>query len=400
MRINKAQFVEQFSNKKIDVADLRRDSEISTTQKNKLVQADINGDGFIQGSNELNRLFEKVDHFDNDGDRNTLEINNNSHSLHLKQALERSSEPLSPSQAPSSNDRLNTLLQSNPQIRTKQDAVNFFMRRNQNNWAAADRDAQRHGLRLGELTQDRNAPLRSNTQPAPAPVQPMPPSQPTPPSTPTPNLPTPLQPAPARGPVALQNTSRMTEGQKYDYYKGLIEDGGGRFNNGTNKRNLLALRTETNTHTNGGRGVYDDKMVMVWKDSQGNKRVREYTANTEPSAQYEGRQGTDVNGDGRRDLGRVPAGYYEYSRSRSSRFGDILRPTNTINAERDTNHDGFFRDGRFGDSGYSMLFHKGGNTNTGSAGCQTFSSSEWSRFWRDLNTNGNPGTVGYTIVNI
>jgi len=36
----------------------------------------------------------------------------------------------------------------------------------------------------------------------------------------------------------------------------------------------------------------------------------------------------------------------------------------------------------------------------GSAGCQTMPPSEYGRFWRDMNSDGNPGKVGYTVINV
>jgi hypothetical protein len=195
-------------------------------------------------------------------------------------------------------------------------------------------------------------------------------------------------------------TAGMSESQKYDHYRALIEENGGRFKTGSNQRNLISLRKETNTRANGGRGVYDDRTAMLWTDAQGRKHVREYTSNTEPSARYEGRYGVDANGDGRKDLGRLPAGHYEYRTGHSSSLGKVLRPTQSVNAERDTNHDGWFRERARASAGQSMLFHAGGNSMTGSAGCQTMSPAEYNRFWRDLNLNGNPGNIGYTLINL
>lgn len=196
------------------------------------------------------------------------------------------------------------------------------------------------------------------------------------------------------------STAGMSESQKYDFYKDLIQDNGGTFQSKANKRNILSLRTETDADANGGKGRYDDTTVMLWTDRNGRKRVREYTSNTEPSARYRGRLGADVDGDGRKDQGRLPAGYYEYRTERHGKFGNVLRPTSATMAERDTNQDGLFNDGASSSAGRTMLFHKGGNTITGSAGCQTMKPAEYNRFWRDLTAVGNPGTVGYTLINV
>jgi predicted chitinase len=193
--------------------------------------------------------------------------------------------------------------------------------------------------------------------------------------------------------------SSMSEAEKYDHYKKIIEAQGGRVNETPGQRNLLGLRQETNTNANGGQGVYDDKMVMLWKDASGTPRVREYQANTEPSARYRGRMGQDVNGDGRLDQGRLSTGTYEYGFS-TYRGGPALAMIGDSQVERDTNQDGLFNDGRKSGGGNSMLFHVGGNNMTGSAGCQTMPPAEYDRFWRDLTRDGKSARLNYTLVNM
>lgn len=194
-------------------------------------------------------------------------------------------------------------------------------------------------------------------------------------------------------------TAGMTEAQKYDYYQNMIRQNGGQFRTGPGDKNVLSVRTPTNTHANNNQGVYDDKTVMLWTDRNGTKHVREYQSNTDPSARYEGRYGADANGDGRRDLGRLPTGYYEYQMGSSSTLGRVLRPTQNQMVERDTNHDGNFNDGARSSAGQSILFHAGGNSMTGSAGCQTMPPAEYNRFWADLTRDGGNGRIGYTLVN-
>jgi hypothetical protein len=201
--------------------------------------------------------------------------------------------------------------------------------------------------------------------------------------------------------TAIQDLAGMNEAQRYDHLRALAEQNGGRIDETPGQRNIISLRTETNTGANNGQGVYDDKTYVMWTDQNGQRHVREYDSNTEPSGRYQGRYGVDANGDGSRDLGRIPAGYYEYAVERGhSQFGNVLRPTQSINAERDTNHDGRFNDGHFGDSGRTMLFHAGGNNMTGSAGCQTMRPADYDRFWRDVTGGGNGARIGYTLINV
>ena len=49
-------------------------------------------------------------------------------------------------------------------------------------------------------------------------------------------------------------------------------------------------------------------------------------------------------------------------------------------------------------AGVSMLFHAGGDRGVGSAGCQTMPPDEYERFWSDVNADGDPGVIGYTLI--
>ena len=203
-------------------------------------------------------------------------------------------------------------------------------------------------------------------------------------------------------------TDQMTSDEKYDYYAGEIQKNQGTVRKGTNQRNLIAFRRTTkSTKDKRSGGRYDDRMAMIWIDENGTKRSEEYTANTEPSAHYLGTLGDDADSDGRLDQGRLPAGFYVYRvDSYVSQPGataqPALRPTADIYAERDTNHDGLFNDGPGAKSsaGRSLLIHKGGNWQTYSAGCQTLPPAEFASFWNSLVSQGDPGDVGYTVINL
>jgi len=199
-------------------------------------------------------------------------------------------------------------------------------------------------------------------------------------------------------------TAGMTEAQKYDYYRGVIEQGGGTVNDAPGARNMLAVRTETSTRANGGKGAYDDQMAMIWRDAQGVPHVREYMGNTEPSGQYEGRQGEDADRNGTLDQGRLRPGSYEFRDNGRFLGRRSMRMTGDAQVDRDTNHDGRFNDGVVTRGGGSMLIHRGGENGnskgTWSAGCQTLPSREYDRFMRDLTDNGRGApSLRYTLVN-
>ena len=298
------------------------------------------------------------------------------------------------------------LISNNPNIRTNQDLINHLYQEGGGSWGGASQAAERYNQDLNALTRNRDGVIDRSSATPTNPAAPAAPTAPTGPAAPTP----PTRPdttTPSTNPVgnvsATADTSRMSEAERYDHYSSLIQQNGGQLKTGPNERNIISLRRETDADVRGGRGSYDDRTAMLWTDSQGRKRVTEYQSNTEPSARYRGRIGVDANGDGRLDQGRLPAGYYEYRTGSSNSLGRVLRPTQSTMAERDINQDGLFNAadrGAMGSAGRSMLFHAGGNTLTGSAGCQTMAPGEYNRFWSDLNSSGNPGNIGYTLINL
>jgi LysM repeat protein len=171
---------------------------------------------------------------------------------------------------------------------------------------------------------------------------------------------------------------------------------------------VVALRVDSNTKINGGAGKYDDVMAVVWKKADGSYTVKTFSGNTEPSAQYayngpKASKGshTDMNKDGKTDLGRLVAGNYRYESNGIFLGNQSFRAKGTQTTERDTNQDGLFnsadsnRIDRQG-AGNSMLIHQGGNNNTWSAGCQTIPKSEYNNF---LATLGSQNSFSYVLIN-
>lgn len=197
---------------------------------------------------------------------------------------------------------------------------------------------------------------------------------------------------PSRGPVN-RDTKGMSEGEKYDHYAKIIEANGGEVN--ANGRNVVAVRNPTDTDTNGGQGAYDDVTAVVWKDADGTKRVVEVASNTEPNASYRGSMGQDANGDGRLDQGSLQPGTYTYAPT-TFKGGAAFQMNGDAEVDRDVNQDGVFGNDRGASSGggNSMLFHVGGSTGTGSAGCQTFAPGEYDQFLAAVGGN----SFTYTLV--
>ena len=182
----------------------------------------------------------------------------------------------------------------------------------------------------------------------------------------------------------MPSTKGMSEAQKYELYSGYVNaygDAQAKADLAAGKQVILGLRTETSLNANGGKGAYDDRIVVLQKGD----KVQEFAANTEPSAQYDGRYGSDFNGDGRKELGRIAEGTVTFQKSASSSLGNVLRPTESHAIQRDTNPDGRIDDsdakGKGVSTDNSFLFHAGGNSNTGSAGCQTLKPGDFQAFW-------------------
>lgn len=184
-------------------------------------------------------------------------------------------------------------------------------------------------------------------------------------------------------------------GAQYAYFQKRV---GKHFKTGPNQMNLIGYRHPTSTYANGGRGVYDDKLYMVWKDASGHPHVQRFTYNADPAQVFVG-TAKDVNGDGRGDLGRIPAGFHSFALStRAGTGAHCLRTAQgDFKVERDVNHDGRFDEHRLSSGGSNFLFHEGGSTGTWSQGCQTLAPSQWQKFWSAVKHAH--GTIGYTLIN-
>lgn len=164
---------------------------------------------------------------------------------------------------------------------------------------------------------------------------------------------------------------------------------------------LVAVRTDSSTGANGGQGEYNDTMALVWKDGAGRYHAQSFQGNTEPAGKYAARgYGNDVNGDGRKELGRLVEGNYRYELQGGTFAGNrFFRATENQTALRDSNHDGRFTGADTIDrtgAGRSMLIHQGGNSTTGSAGCQTLRPSDFNAL---LGALGGQSRFSYVLVN-
>ncbi|WP_231118092.1 XVIPCD domain-containing protein [Lysobacter silvisoli] len=252
---------------------------------------------------------------------------------------------------------------------------------------------------------------------------------------------------------AENETATLSQAQQYDVYASVIAARGtqaARDALGGQDRVILGMRNETQTTQNSGRGQYDDRMVVVWRDADGGRHAREFNqVTTEPTAQYDHHagsdgnriyadtqrqaprlaaspgyenvrtrkiEGDDVNGDRVRDMGRLSEGTVEMVETVHASNGHTrngrefsLRPSDEAvrnganRVERDTNADGWF-DSRdvngVQDLNNTFKIHRGSNTNTDSAGCQTIGGGEHTDFINTVRGNPNQDRWQYVLTSV
>jgi LysM repeat protein len=206
-------------------------------------------------------------------------------------------------------------------------------------------------------------------------------------------------------PGRLPDTAGLNEAQRYDLYAAQVQqfgDAGAQADLAAGRRVIVALRQDTSTRANEGRGVYDDRMVVLWRDADGTRHAVELAANTDPSGQYEDggpymrrAVGGNYGGDARGDQGRLVEGTYVHTRGSFLGATALMAGSDQV-TERDTNHDGRFTEGVRTERGaYGMHIHIGGQNNTYSAGCLTLAPAEHARLFEAL---GGQNTVRTVLV--
>nr|WP_165786167.1 XVIPCD domain-containing protein [Xanthomonas prunicola] len=265
----------------------------------------------------------------------------------------------------------------------------------------------------------------------------------------------------------------LADGQKYDVYASIAQVRGNAAADQAlatpGQRVILGLRQENSTldamedsahptqrradnpttardESRGGSGVYNDRLVVLWKDADGTAHVVESNrANTEPTAQYDhhagntgarplgegGREnrrfdpspgfesitrprkieGDDVNADGVRDLGRLHDGTIEMQMAQhpnpllAGTMDSALKPSQAAVAagrgmvQRDSNADGWFDQADVNgtqDLNDTFKIHRGSRGSTDSAGCQTIHADDYDAFMNAV--QGNPAQTRWQYV--
>ncbi len=192
--------------------------------------------------------------------------------------------------------------------------------------------------------------------------------------------------------------SQEKEFKLYSSYLSKYGDAQAKADLASGKRVLLGLRRDTPMTANQPyRGAYDDRMVVLWKDSAGKPHVVELASNTEPNRRW----AIPAN-ESSKPVGRLTdMQTVHYHRAFNSKYGNHLEPSSTPWAQRDTNRDYRFENdeqsfhGTWG--GQAMFIHRGGNGDTYSQGCQTMDPSHFDAFWSSLGTQRD---FSYVLVNV
>lgn len=273
----------------------------------------------------------------------------------------------------------------------------------------------------------------------------------------------------SRFPSPDEMAALPSDTQRYDVYASIViakgTDASDRALSVTGERVILGLRQENSTFASAtrdnptqarrddpntpnvdesrkGTGVYDDRIVVLWRDAQGQRHLQAFDrSNTEPTAQYDHHagadgvrrqfasnravaprldategyedvvrprkiQGVDSDRDGVRDLGRMSAGTVEMMAGRHDNpasAGDERAFVPSRNyperAQRDTNADGWFTATDIHgvqNLDRSFKIHSGSTDNTDSAGCQTIHPHDYRQFMEAA--RGNPEQTRWQYV--
>jgi len=206
-------------------------------------------------------------------------------------------------------------------------------------------------------------------------------------------------------PVGMPNTVNMSDAKEYTLYAKYVAkygDAQAKKDLAAGKRVVVGLRKSTPFTSNKPyRGTYDDRLVVMWKDSKGKPHVEEFAANTEPNRRW-----ADDPSQRTKPVGRLVGNKtYHYQKGYKSSFGgnilvpDLSHGNPTI--RRDTNHNHRIDSGDqvySGDwGGQGVYFHRGAASDTYSAGCQTMDQGRFNSFWAAL---GSQSKFSYVLANV
>jgi hypothetical protein len=144
-RISREQFVQSNENKSISVEKVKQDSQIKESVKEDVKKSDLNSDGFVKGDREMGVLFDRIDNYDRNGRRSSIDTTRNGqttesgqvHSDVTRHAESATTVPQGQADTHTPEGRYQQLLQDNPSLQTNQDLINHFYKEGGRTWNGA-----------------------------------------------------------------------------------------------------------------------------------------------------------------------------------------------------------------------------------------------------------------------
>jgi lysozyme family protein len=156
-RLTRDTFLQQFSGKSIDLAELKKDTSIPAEVRAQIEKADANGNGKIAGRRELDRLFTCLDELDRDGSYHSLDVGKENAPTPLGRTLAALASVAVDQPARGAAKSVTDLVAQHPELRTNQDLINHFLAGANGDWARAARVAMRFGVNLDQIVKERDA---------------------------------------------------------------------------------------------------------------------------------------------------------------------------------------------------------------------------------------------------
>jgi hypothetical protein len=409
-RISREQFVQSNENKSISVEKVKQDSQIKDSVKEDVKKSDLNSDGFVKGDREMGVLFDRIDNYDRNGRRSSIDTTRNGqttesgqvHSDVTRHAESATTVPQGQADTHTPEGRYQQLLQDNPSLQTNQDLINHFYKEGGRTWNGAQGQAREHGKDIATLARNRSARLERNA----APADPATPSAPADPATPT-------------DPAGPADPATPGVGNSFATENGRVTGAFAQDKRGREAQAESILRANGQWPPEAGRAyaiqIDQDTPPASASHSARNSYLRSYTGQMSVfemkdgrlqeisdspyrSASHTGqfRSSLSPNVDGRNggDIAHIRPGVYNYTtsmhRSNGKRRLNPLDNGEFRNSARDLNHNGVI-DGNEVDRNYAataIQIHEGNANSPSSIGCQTMPPNHFTRFLGDVRSTG------------
>ncbi len=161
-RLARDNFLARQAGRFIDLDEANRNPTLGRDVKARLQRADLNRDGKISGTREMDKLFTELDQLDRDGSHHSIDVGSESAPTALGRTLTELESSTGRVSSSSATTPLARLVEQQPNLETHQDLINHFMRVGGGDWDRSQRVAAAFGRDLNELVRDRSAPINAD----------------------------------------------------------------------------------------------------------------------------------------------------------------------------------------------------------------------------------------------